>query len=174
MMEQNNKKKKASFTIISGDSTGGHGGFGVGALSLDNISPVIVDPENNEAYVDMGALHAKSEVEKRIKFLANRDEVPHAKLYWLVWVCIERASTGAQYAGVTACEMRVDKEIRRGYKSLPEHVNHMDKAVKRKMIVAHMDDTSKVVLANFLKEHNEEMWNNASQELKEQLETKVE
>lgn len=166
------KKKKAGFTIISGDSTGGHGGFGVGALSLDNISPVIVDPENQEAYVDMGALHAKSEVEKRIKFLPNREEVPNAKLYWLVWVCIERASTGAQYAGVTACEMRVDVEIRRGYKSLPEHVNNMDKAIKRKFIVQHMDDTSKEILAHFLQNHNEEMWNNSSQELKEQLQTK--
>ncbi len=55
------------------------------------------------------------------------------------------------YAGVTACEMTVDREIKRGYKSLPEHVNRMDKSIKRHIIVEHMDEQSKVVLQEFLK-----------------------
>lgn len=33
------KKKSIGFNIIKSDPTDGHGGFGVGALSLDNISP---------------------------------------------------------------------------------------------------------------------------------------
>lgn len=37
------KKKSIGFNIIKSDPTDGHGGFGVGALSLDNISPVFVD-----------------------------------------------------------------------------------------------------------------------------------
>lgn len=37
------KKKKIGFNIVKNDSTDGHGGFGVGALSLENISPVFVD-----------------------------------------------------------------------------------------------------------------------------------
>jgi hypothetical protein len=36
--------------------TDGHGGFGAGALSLDNISPVFVDVEEKEAFVDKGLL----------------------------------------------------------------------------------------------------------------------
>ena len=39
--------------------------------------------------------------------------------------------------------MTVDREIRRGYKSLPEHVNKMDKSLKRHIMVDHMDESSK-------------------------------
>lgn len=160
------KKKKVGFNIIKNDSTDGHGGFGVGALSLNNVSPVIIDVEAETASIEIGALHARSEVEKGIKFLPDKEQVPNGKPYWLVWVTIDRKVEGPYYAGVTACEMTVDREIRRGYKSLPEHVNNLDKSIKRKIIVEHMDNNSKKVLGNFLKNHNEEMWNNSSIELK--------
>lgn len=166
---QNKKKSTQSFTILSGDSTDGHGGFGVGTLSLDNISPVIIDVEAGEAAVDMGALHARSAIEKRIKFLPNKADVPNGKPYWLVWVTIERTPQGAYYAGVTACEFTVDIEIRRGYKNLPEHVNKMDKSLKRKIMVDYMDEPSKKVLGNFLKSFNQEMWELSSPELKQGL-----
>ncbi|MGO4889108.1 YwhD family protein [Anaerobacillus sp. MEB173] len=163
------KKKGSGFTIISGDSTSGHKGFGQGVLSLNNISPVIVDLAEKEAYVDMGAMHARSEVEKRIKFSPNRDEVPNGKLYWLVWVTIEHIEGGPAYVGVTGCEMVIDAESRRGYKSLPEHVNNMDKALKRRIIVDKMDQESKTILGNFLKNFDQDIWNRSSVELKEQL-----
>ncbi|GIN63111.1 hypothetical protein J27TS8_31040 [Robertmurraya siralis] len=163
------KKKKVGFNIIKSDPMDGHKGFGVGTLSLDNISPVIIDVEAGEAVVDIGALHARSAVEKRIKFLKNKEEVPNGKPYWLVWVTIDRNEEGPYYAGVTACEMTVDQEIRRGYKSLPEHVNRMDKSLKRHIIVEHMDEKSKRVLADFLRSHNEDMWEKSSQQLKDDL-----
>ncbi len=163
------KKKKLGFNIIKSDPTDGHKGFGKGALSLDNVSPVIIDIEAGEAEIDVGAMHARSAVEKGIKFLPNQDEVPNGKPYWLVWVTIDRREDGPYYAGVTACYMTVDREIRRGYKSLPEHVNRMDKSLKRYIIVDHMDSKSKTVLAAFLKGHNEVLWNNASDELKKGL-----
>ncbi|WP_433773429.1 YwhD family protein [Bacillus wiedmannii] len=163
------KKKKIGFNIVKNDSTDGHGGFGVGALSLENISPVFVDVLEKNAFVDIGAMHARSTVEKGIKFLTNKDEVPNGKPFWLVWVTIERTPKGAYYAGVTACEMTVDREIRRGYKSLPEHVNKMDKSLKRHIMVEHMDESSKKVLGTFLKEHNEAIWNESSEELRRAL-----
>ncbi|MBM7704101.1 YwhD family protein [Metabacillus iocasae] len=163
------KKKNIGFNIIKNDPTDGHGGFGVGALSLDNISPVFVDPTEKEAFVDIGAMHARSVVEKGIKFLPNKEDVPNGKLYWLVWVTIDRKETGPYYAGVTACEMTVDREIRRGYKSLPEHVNKMDKSLKRYIMVDHMDETSKHTLREFLKGHNPEMWEASDVKLKEGL-----
>jgi hypothetical protein len=169
-MEQEKKKKTIGFNIIKNDPTDGHGGFGAGgALSLDNISPVFVDPEDGDAFVDIGALHARSVVEKGIKFTPNREDAPNGKLYWLVWVTIERTENGPYYAGVTACEMTVDREIRRGYKRLPEHVNNMDKSLKRKIIVDHMDDTSKQVLASFLKQHDNGMWERSAKQLKQDL-----
>ncbi|PLT35907.1 YwhD family protein [Bacillus sp. V5-8f] len=162
-------KQKLGFNIIKNDPTEGHGGFGAGVLTLDNISPVIIDVEAGEATVDVGAMHARSSVEKGIKFLKSKEEVPNGKPYWLVWVTIETTQKGPLYAGVTACEMTVDRSIRRGYKSLPEHVNRMDKSLKRHIIVEHMDDKSKAILAEFLKNHNGDMWTNSSEELKKGL-----
>ncbi|MBN6884999.1 YwhD-like protein [Cytobacillus horneckiae] len=163
------KKKKLEFNIIKNDPTEGHGGFGVGSLSLDNVSPVIIDVQEGEASIEIGAMHARSAVERGIKFLKTKEEVPNGKPYWLIWVTIDRKAEGTYYAGVTACEMTVDRSIRRGYKSLPEHVNRMDKSIKRHIIVDHMDGKSKKILAEFLQNHDAGMWERSSEQLKADL-----
>ncbi|WP_026570814.1 YwhD family protein [Sediminibacillus terrae] len=167
--EQPSKKKKNQFTIMKDDSTDGHGGYGVGSISLENISPVIIDPAEDRAFVDMGAMHARSEIERRVKFLPDKDAVPNGKLYWIVWVTVERKDSGSYYHGVAGSEIRVDRSIKRAYKSMPEHVNHMDKSMKGKVIVDHMDGHSKKLLGDFLREFNKEMWENSSDELKQAL-----
>src|SRR5690625_5350201 len=88
-------KKKNTFTIIKDDPNDGHGGYGVGSISLENMSSVIVDPNEDEAYVDMAAMHARSDIERRGKYLRNGDEVADGKLYWVVWVNMERNDDGA-------------------------------------------------------------------------------
>jgi hypothetical protein len=163
------KNKNIGFNIIKNDPMDGHKGFGKGVLTLDNVSPVIIDVDAGEAAVDVGAMHARSVVEKGIKFLPDRNEVPDAKTYWLVWVTIDRREEGPYYAGVTACEMTVNREIRRGYKSLPEHVNRLDKSIKRHIIVDHMDDKSKMILADYLKNHDAGMWERSEAKLKDGL-----
>ena len=45
--------------------------------------------------------------------------------------------------GVTACYLLVNKSIRRGYKSMPEHVNMMDKSMKHKIIIDHIGEENK-------------------------------
>jgi hypothetical protein len=166
------KGKNIGFNIIKNDPMDDHKGFGKGVLTLDNVSPVIVDVEAEQAMVDVGAMHARSVVEKGIKFLPDRNEVPDAKLYWVVWVTIDRKEDGPYYAGVTACEMTVNREIRRGYKLLPEHVNRLDKSIKRKIIVAHMDDKSKQILSDYLMNHDPGMWERAEEQLKVDLAVK--
>ncbi|MGV2939447.1 YwhD family protein [Mesobacillus sp. LC4] len=168
-MEENKGKKNIGFNIIKNDPMDGHKGFGKGVLTLDNVSPVIVDVDAGEASVEVGAMHARSAVEKGIKFLPDRNEVPDAKLYWVVWVTIDRKEEGPYYAGVTACEMTVNREIRRGYKSLPEHVNRLDKSIKRHIIVDHMDEKSKHILSDFLKKHDSGMWERSEEKLKSDL-----
>ena len=169
MANEEKPKPKMGFTIIKNDPTDGHKGFGIGSLSLENVSPVIVDVAEGTAVVDIGAMHAKSEVERGIKFTMNREDSAGGKDYWLVWVTIDHKESGAYFAGVTACEMVVNREKRRGYKILADHVNKMDKSMKRHIIVDHMDDRSKKILADFLKSHNEEMWNNSEEKLRQDL-----
>jgi hypothetical protein len=45
----------------------------------------------------------------------------------------------------------------------------MDKSLKRHIIVDDMDANSKKVLAEFLRNHNEVLWNNSTDELKRGL-----
>ncbi|MGM8364746.1 YwhD family protein [Virgibacillus sp. W0181] len=166
---QSSNKKQKSFTIIKDDSTDGHGGYGIGSISLENMSSVIVDPNENKAYVDMDAMHARSSIERRVKYLSNREEVPNGLLYWIVWVTVEKGEIGPFYAGVAASELRVDRPNKRAYKSMPQHVTHMEKSLKGKIAVEHMDNHSKRLLREFLVGFNEDMWNNSSNELREAL-----
>ena len=87
------EKKKMQFNIIKSDPAD-KTAFGKGALSLDNVSPVIIDVDAGEAVIDVGAMHARSTIEKGIKFLPAKDEVPNGKPYWLVWVTIDRKEEG--------------------------------------------------------------------------------
>jgi len=167
--DQSSNKKKNTFTIIKDDSTDGHGGYGMGSISLENMSPVIIDPDENEAYVDMDAMHARSNIERRVKYLNDRDEVPDGKLYWIVWVTVEKSETGPYYAGVAGSELLVDRPNKRAYKSMAQHVTHMEKSLKGKIVVEHMDAQSKKLLHDFLIDFDQDMWNNSTDELKEVL-----
>ncbi len=169
MTNEEKPKQKVGFTIIKNDPTDGHKGYGIGSLSLENVSPLFIDINEGEAFIDIGAMHARSEVERGIKFTVNREDSEGGKPYWLVWITIDFNPAGPYYAGVTACEMVVNREKRRGYKILAEHVNLMDKSMKRKIIVDGMDEASKRVLADYLKTHNAEMWERSSEQLHQDL-----
>ncbi|MGE7664417.1 YwhD family protein [Ureibacillus composti] len=169
MANEEKPKQKIGFTIIKDDPTDGHKGYGIGSLSLENVSPVFIDIEEKRAFIDIGAMHAKSDIERGIKFTMNREDSEGGKPYWLVWVTIDFNEAGPYFAGVTACEMVVNREKRRGYKILADHVNRMDKSMKRRILVDNMDDSSKEVLAEFLQSHNQEMWDRSSEQLKQEL-----
>ncbi len=165
------KKKSSNFTILSNDSNDGHGGYGAGTINLDHVTPVFIDIDEAEAFVDMGALHARAQVEKRVKFIPNEDEVPTEgmKRYWLVWITIGTRDKKPYYSGVAGCYMTVNKQAKRGYKSMPEHVNNMDKSIKGKVFVSQMDYSSRQALKDFLKNHNEDMYAHSEAELHDAL-----
>ncbi|HBJ02907.1 MULTISPECIES: YwhD family protein [Lysinibacillus] len=169
MTNEEKPKQKMGFTIIKNDPTDGHKGFGIGSLSLENVSPVIIDVEEGTASVEIGAMHARSDVERGIKFTTDRADSEGGKPYWLVWVTIDHKEDGPYYAGITACEMIVNREKRRGYKILADHVNKMDKSMKRHIIVEHMDTPSKKVLATFLEQLNPDLWERSSEQLRQDL-----
>ncbi|RKD23020.1 hypothetical protein BEP19_12380 [Ammoniphilus oxalaticus] len=164
-MLKNNKNKGMDLNIISKTNT--HGGFGAGMINLSNMSAVIIDGE--EAYIDIGALHAKSKIERGIKFLPQKDEVPNGRKCWIVWAAADRNENGPYYAGLTACEMLVDPEARRGWKILADHVNKMDAAMKRRYMLDELNDQEKATLRHMLEQHNVEMWANSPEELKNAL-----
>jgi hypothetical protein len=164
------ENKNSGFNILSGNSTSGHGGYGVGIINLDNITPVIICPEDQTVEVDPGAMHARSKVERRIKFTTNREDSEGGKFYWLVWLNTDRGQEGPYYRAAGASEMVVNREKKRGYKILADHVTKMDKAMKGQVHLEDMDDASKKLLKDFLINHDAGMWERANPELKKQLE----
>jgi hypothetical protein len=159
------KTKKLSLNIVSGKVD--HRGFGAGTIDLSQLSSVIV--EGDEAYLDMGALHAKSKVEKGVKFSVNKEDVPNGRPCWIVWVAVDRKEEGSYYAGVTSCEMLVDTEAKRGWKILADHVNRMDYALKRRIMLDNISGREKAALKKLLMEYNPEMWANSEESLKSAL-----
>lgn len=159
------------FNIIKNDPLDGHKGTNIGSISLDNVAPVFVDLKEKMAFIDVGAMHARSEVERRVKWINDEAEVQgeDAKPYWLVWVTTERGKNGPYYAGVTACYMLVNKVKKRAFKRMHEHVNMMDKSMKHHIILEHIDNDAKEILKDFLINHDKDMWEQSSDALKEQL-----
>lgn len=166
LMDINEKKKLPSLNIVSSKETK-HRGFGQGSIDLSQLSCVIID--EGEAYLDLGALHAKSRVEKGIKFTTNKDEVPNGRPCWIVWVAVDFKEEGKYYAGVTSCEMTVDPEARKGWKVLADHVNRMDYALKRRIMLDNLGEQEKAVLKKLMIENDPGTWERSEAELKEAL-----
>ncbi|RED54961.1 YwhD family protein [Cohnella lupini] len=158
------EKKKLSLNVVSNKE---HRGFGAGTIDLSQVSCVIID--EGVAYIDVGAMHAKSKIEKGIKFSPDKANVPNGRPAWIVWVAVDRNENGSYYAGATSCEMLVDTEARRGWKILPDHVNRLDASLKRKIMLDNIGPTEKEALRKLLVEHNQEWWDNSSQALKDIL-----
>ncbi|WP_239618171.1 YwhD family protein [Cohnella mopanensis] len=158
------EKKKLSLNVVSNKE---HKGFGAGSIDLSQVACVIID--EGEAYIDVGAMHAKSKIEKGIKFSPDKANVPNGRPAWIVWVAVDRNENGSYYAGATSCEMLIDTEARRGWKLLPDHVNRLDASLKRKYMLDNIGPVEKEALRKLLVEHNAEWWDHSPQALKDLL-----
>ncbi|MFM9331689.1 YwhD family protein [Paenibacillus mesotrionivorans] len=157
--------KPGGLNIISNRNS--HKGFGAGSIDLSNVSGVIID--GGEAYIDAGTLHARSKLEKGIRFTPDKNEVPNGRPCWVVWVAVDRNAEGQFYGGLASCEMSVDPEAKKGWKVLADHVNRMDKAMKRQILVENLDAAGKAALKDLLIRHNPEWWDRTPAELKQAL-----
>ena|GEM_PF-89066 len=159
------EKKSLSLNVVSNKK---HRGFGAGSIDLSNVACVIID--NGEAYIDVGAMHAKSKIERGIKFTPNKEDTPNGRPCWVVWVAVDRNEEGSYYAGAASCEMLIDAEARRGWKILADHVNRLDNAIKRRFVLDNIGPVEKAALRKLLIEHNAEWWERSPEELKQALE----
>lgn len=164
-MESNSKEKRSlALNVVSSKA---HKGFGAGTIDLSQVACVMID--GGEAYIDVGAMHAKSKIEKGIKFTHVKEDVPNGRLCWIVWVAVDRTEQGSYYAGATACPMLIDTEAKKGWKILADHVNRLDYSIKRRYMVDDLAANEKAALKQLLMNHNMEWWNNTPDTLKEAL-----
>lgn len=163
--EQDKKKPGFQFNIIKNDPLDGHKGQNIGSISLENVASIFIDIDTKETFIDIAGLHAKAEVEKKVKWVTDKSEVEgeDAREFWLVWVTVERSEEGPFYSGVTACYEMVNKKKKRGYKLMPEHVNMLDRSMKGEIDLSEMDAECRSSLKEFLEEYRPEMWDNAGE-----------
>src|SRR5690554_5859017 len=106
--------------IVSPDSA--YGGRGA------TLTAVVVDGQR--AWFDEAALHGRTAVEQAVQWVKSPEEVPNGRWIHPVWVYIRPAAGGGfRYFGLVAVSMLIDEDAGVGWKSLPEHVNQLSKAM---------------------------------------------
>ncbi|WDL97968.1 YwhD family protein [Alicyclobacillus sp. ALC3] len=132
--------------------------------SMRGLSVVFVDGER--VFIDNGAIHGKSDLERGMQFVKSLDEVPNPRLVWGFWVTLHRFEGGVQgYYGLTMFALHLDETAKVGYKSLAEQVNQMEKAVKGQVDVSRVPAEVKSRLVNFLQSVRPELWTHAAHDL---------
>ncbi|WP_018131101.1 YwhD family protein [Effusibacillus pohliae] len=133
-----------------------------------SLSAVIIDGDS--VFVDNGAIHGKSRVERGIQFGAKSpDQIPNGRRVCVVWVTLKKGETGMGYHGICAAiPFRIDVEAKLGYKSLPDQVNKMSDAMKGLIKLEVLEPEEKAKLGAFLKEfRGGELWNQSRPEVRE-------
>jgi hypothetical protein len=140
----------------------GKAGHGAGDETLRGLSAVLID--GDDVFIDNGAIHAKSRVEREIRFLKSLDEVPNPRLVWGFWVTLKRREGGVQgFHGIMPFQLHIDQDAKLGYKNLAQHVNHMEKAVKGHADLTGVPDAVRDKLQRFLQSVRPDLWENAAE-----------
>ena len=131
------------------------------------LTAVVVDGE--KAWFDEAALHGRTALEQQVRWLARREEVPNGRTVNPVWVYIRPAGGGKyQYYGVVACDMVIDEAAGVGHKSLGDHVNRLEKAMKGHIDLTLLDEKGRRALAEALAGYPEVL-EHSRDELKKEL-----
>lgn len=134
---------------------------------LGNLGAAVI--EGDTAYFSQDALHAKSPPERGVAWVDSMDQVPDPKPYWVAWITLGRNPDGNRaFRGLVTCEMWIDREAMKGYKSLGDHVNAMRSALAGAVRVEKLTDEALHALRRLLSWETE-LWENASPELREAL-----
>lgn len=126
---------------------------------MKGLSALLVD--GDQIFIDNGAIHAKSRVERGVQFVRDRAEVPNPRLILGLWITLHRYEHGQGYYGAMPFELWIDDEAQKGYKNLSEQVNNMDKAVRGQVQVSGLSASLRARIAEFLQSVRPDLWENA-------------
>jgi hypothetical protein len=133
------------------------------------LSVVMIDGE--EIYVDNGAIHGKSRIERGVDFrtYTKPEDVPGGRKVKEVWVQLKSFESGRGYYGLVSAELVVNSEQMVGYKSMGALVMAMDGAIKGKFSLQNLSAEERAKFRAFLETFREDLWANTPQEIKDQL-----
>lgn len=146
----------------------GRAGHGSSDDTLRGLSAVLVD--GDQVFIDNGAIHAKSRIEKGIRFVPDPAQVPQPRRVWGFWVTLKRREGGVQgFHGIMPFELDIDAQAGVGYKNLGRQVNHMEKAVKGEADLTGVPVEVREKLRAFLQQVRPDLWDNAADAFKQAL-----
>jgi len=148
--------------------TGRPGGHGT-PDDFANLSAVLIDGE--DIFLDNGAIHGKSAIERGIDFRTARsaEEVPEGRTVHVIWVTLKRYEGGSGYNGIASAQLIIDAAKGIGYKAMGPLVNQMDRAVKGQVDLSGLSGENKQRLAAFLAQFRTDLWGNTPDEVKTKL-----
>jgi hypothetical protein len=129
--------------------------------AMKGLSALFVD--GDKVFVDNGAIHAKSNLERGLTFVKTKDEVANPRLIWVMWITLHRFEDKIQgYYGAMPFQLWIDEDAQVGYKSLADQVNKMDKAVKGNVDVSAVPTDVLEKVQSFLQSIRPDLWEHAS------------
>ncbi|ASS76192.1 hypothetical protein CIG75_15420 [Tumebacillus algifaecis] len=136
---------------------------------LQNLSAVMI--HGDDIFVDQGAIHGKSRLERGIDFRAAKgpEDVPNGEKIAVIWVTLKTYEAGRGFSGIASAELVIDFPHGIGYKAMGPLVNQMDRAVKGRVDVSNLTSEQKAKLADFLQQLRADLWANTPDEVKAQL-----
>jgi len=127
--------------------------------SMKGLSAVLVD--GDEVFIDNGAIHAKSRIERGITFVKKREEVQNPREVLGFWITLHRFEGQQGFYGAQPFRLYLDAEAGLGFKSLSEQVNGMDKAVKGEVNVTDIALETVRQVSLFLQQLRPDLWERA-------------
>jgi hypothetical protein len=136
---------------------------------LASLSAVLI--HGDDIFVDQGAIHGKSRLERGIDFRTAKsaEEVPNGEKVAIVWVTLRAYEGGKGYNGIASAEIVVNLEQKVGYKPMASLVNQMDRAMKGRVDVSNLSAEQRAKLAGFLQTLRADLWENTPEDVKAQL-----
>jgi hypothetical protein len=135
---------------------------------MRGLSALFVDGE--KVFIDNGAIHAKSELERGITWVRDRSEVANGREVLGLWITLHRFAHGQGYYGAMPFTLMIDEAAKTGFKNLSQQVNYMDKAVRGTVDLSTVDVATRQRIKAFLQSIREDLWNNAQDSFKSAFE----
>lgn len=134
--------------------------------AMKGLSALFVD--GDKVFVDNGAIHAKSELERGLTFVKSIEELHDPRLVWVFWITLHRFEGNVQgYYGAMPFELWIDEAGTHAYKSLADQVNKMEKAVKGTVDLAAIQPDVRNKAHTFLSSIRSDLWEHASPAFRE-------
>lgn len=134
--------------------------------AMKGLSALFVD--GDRVFVDNGAIHAKSELERGLTVVKSKEELQDPRLVWIFWITLHRFEGNVQgYYGAMPFQLWIDQQGTQGFKSLADQVNKMEKAVKGTVDLTAIDTETRNKARAFLESIRSDLWENASPAFRE-------